>query len=140
MSKLVRMTDKDGNIIVPEPMYRQRNIAVNLTDYGTLVATIDATFLDFGYWGIVYVNPAATYIQGLTFSTLLQIEGLPIMSIGAFGYVRSLGSNQDGMDKRQMSGNKVYLRKSGGGNLTGTFLANPILNVCIVGIKASLAS
>lgn len=139
MSKLVRMTDKDGNIIVPEPMYRQRNIPVNLTDYGTLVATIDATFLDFGYWGIVYVNGTGN-VLGLTFSTLLQIEGLPFMSIGAFGYVRSLGSNQDGMDKWQMSGNKVYLRKSGGGNLTGTFLANPILNVCIVGIKYSLAS
>ncbi len=139
MSKLVRLQDKEGNTLIPEPMFRQRSITVDLTDYGTLVATIDATFLDFGYWGIVYVNGTGN-VLGLTFSTLLQIEGLPIMSIGAFGYVRSLGSDQDGMDKWQMSGKKVYLRKSGGGNLTGTFLANPILNVCIVGIKASLTS
>lgn len=140
MSKLVRLQDQEGNTLIPEPMFRERSITVDLTDYGTLVKTISAAFYDFGYWGIVLVNQADTNIQGLTFSTLLQIERLPIIALGAFGFVRSLGSNQDGMDKWQTSSKKIYLRKVGSGNLLGTFGANPILNVVIVGLKNSLTS
>lgn len=115
--------------------YVLSTVSITVTDYGTTKFTYNANYLDLGNIGIVYLSPPENVLQGLSFSTLLQIENLPVSAISANGYVRSLGTGQDGMDTWQLSGKKIYLRKRGGGNLIGTFGGNPLLQVCIIGIK-----
>lgn len=115
--------------------YTVTTTPVLVTDYGTPKFTVDAPYYDLGNVGIVAFNPSTSVLQGVSFSTLLQLENLPFIAISASGFVRSLGSGQEGMDTWQLSGNKIYLRKRGGGNLIGTFGENPILQVCIIGIK-----
>lgn len=115
--------------------YTVTTTPVLVTDYGTSKFTVDAPYYDLGNIGIIAFNPGVSVLEGQSFSTLLQLENLPFIAISASGYVRSLGSGQDGMDTWQLASNKIYLRKRGAGNLLGTFLANPILQVCIIGIK-----
>lgn len=108
-----------------------------VTDYGTTKFTVDAIYYDLGNIGIAFLNPGTSVLQGVSFSTLLELESLPFQPISASGYVRSLGSNQDGMDTWQVapSTHSVFLRKRGGGNLVGTFGTNPLLQVTIIGVK-----
>ena len=106
-----------------------------MTDYGTPKITVNAPYYDLGNIGIIAFNPSESVLQGQSFSTLLQIENLPFVAISASPLVRSLGVDKDGLDVWQLSGNKMYLRQRGGFNLLGTFGANPILQVTIIGIK-----
>ena len=115
--------------------YTVTTTPVLVTDYGTAKFTVNAPYYDLGNIGIIVFNPSESVLQGVSFSTLLQLENLPFIAISANGFVRSLGINQDGMDTWQLSGTKMYLRKRGGGNLIGTFGQNPILQVTIIGIK-----
>lgn len=110
------------------------SVTVNVTDYGTAKFSVTTTLYRLGDIGIMYLNPGSSTLLNVSFSVLLQIEGLPFSAISASGYVRSLGSGQDGMDTWQTSTTKVFLRKRGGGNLLGTFGANPLLQVMIVGV------
>ncbi len=114
--------------------YSSSLVTVNITDYGTAKFSETTTLYRIGKVGVLYIAPSESTLYGVTFSSLLQIENLPFSVISATGYVRSLGSGQDGMDTWQMSTNKIYLRKRGGGNLLGTFGVNPLLQVMIVGI------
>lgn len=115
--------------------YTETTTPVLVTDYGTPKFTVNAPYYDLGNIGIVVFNPSASVLQGQSFSSLLQIENLPFVAISANGFVRSLGVDQDGLDAWQLSGTKMYLRQRGGFNLLGTFGANPILQVTIIGIK-----
>lgn len=115
-------------------MYQHSTFTANITDYGTQKLAVTCDCYRLGNLGFAFINPSSNSIYGLSFNTLLQIENLPFTAISASGFVRSLGSGQDGMDCWQMSSHKIYLRKVGGGNLTGTFTTNPILSVLVVGI------
>ena len=115
--------------------YTVTTTPVLVTDYGTPKFTVDAPYYDLGNIGIITFNPSESVLQGQSFSTLLEIENLPFVAISASGFVRSLGVDKDGLDAWQLSGRKMYLRQRGGFNLLGTFGANPILQVTIIGIK-----
>ena len=104
-----------------------------MTDFGTAKFTVDASLWEMGDFVVAYFDPPTSTLANKTFSTLLEVDNIPFNPIGAFGFVRSLGSNNDGLDVWQAASHKIYLRKRGGGNLTGTFGATPLLQTVILG-------
>ena len=112
-------------------------ITVSLSDNGANSVNINALLYRMGKIGMLYIYESGTgsAIYNKAFNTLLTISGLPFTALGVTGFVRGIGAtSNDGMDAWQVSSSSVYMRKRGGGNLTGTFSSTAcLLNVCIFG-------